>query len=70
MLRMYKTPTCEKKIVIQTLLNLSGTYNMVYSLILANKIDPPESIFEYWISKLGYIVIYCEQKKKGIILVM
>ena len=34
-----------KKIVIQTPWNLSGTYNMVYSLDLANKIDSPREFF-------------------------
>ena len=51
-LRIYQIPTCEKKIVIQTPWNLSSTYNKVYSSDLANKIDPQESILEYFTSKV------------------
>ena len=34
-----------KNFVIQTPWNLSGIYNMVYSLDLANKIDSPREYF-------------------------
>ena len=52
----YTTNTDPRKnFVIQTRWNLfGGVYIKVHSLVLANKIDPPESIFEYYSSKVGY----------------
>ena len=44
-----------KNFVIRTPWNLSGIYNMVYSLVLADKIDSPRVYFEYWVSKVGYL---------------
>ena len=38
-LRLYKTPTLEKKFVIQTPWNLAGIYKKVHSVDLANKYE-------------------------------
>ena len=54
LLRIYQTPTRDIFFVIQMPWNLPSK-NKVYSLVLANKIDTLESIFEYCTSKVGYL---------------
>ena len=44
-LRLYKTATREKNFVIQTSWNVSSIYKKVYSVDLANKIEPPREYF-------------------------
>ena len=50
-----------KNFVIQTPWKLSGIYNMVYSLVLANKIDSPRQYFRVYDLQSGvpkwYIVV-------------
>ena len=57
-LRIFKTPTCEKSFSFkrpETCLVYTTWCILWFKLI---KSIPPESIFEYWISKVGYLVIY------------